>query len=597
MVLASSSLKVMGEACNVISRDVNGVYGASSFLRNEERSNKLWEEVQFQSQKARNDNEKLNFDVSGEEDDIFGAAKVKSEAARLNVEKHDNVVPSKDDKNINSNSGIIINNPKRPTLNKNSNLDNVREYSTSSNGRDKNDDYDASNNNQSNNSTKIQMTSSSVPSSRLERLFHYGALAAGVGIGMAQQSLKHYAAGTKPESAQSLILSPKNIERMAKKFSRMRGAALKIGQLLSFQDSTVLPPGIREVLLRVQNSAHYMLPGQLEKVMRDQLGDNWRSNYFASFQDVPIAAASIGQVHRAVTKNLEPVVIKVQYPGVADSIDSDLSNLALLLTASRILPAGLFLDKTIDNARLELKWECDYIREAQSLIRFRELLKDDDVFKVPKVYNELSGQHVLTMEEMKGTEVIKGNWNQDTANWIATQIMRLSLTEIAKFKFMQTDPNWANFLYNEKTNKIELLDFGATRDYGDEFIKNYLNCLRASILKDRDLVELYSKKLGYLTGLESAAMTQAHIDSILVLGEPFSPADNHGKNFDFGNQTVTDRVRSNIGTMLNERLTPPPEETYSLHRKLSGVYLLCARLKAKIPGEQIFKDVIGTEIQ
>lgn len=441
---------------------------------------------------------------------------------------------------------------------------------------------------------KFEMSQSEVPSTRLARIFHYGSLAAGVGMDAAKQGLKHYATGSKtPISMKSLFLSPTNIERMAKKFSQMRGAALKIGQMMSFQDSSILPAEIQQVLMRVQNSAHYMPPNQLEKVMLNDLGTEWRANYFASFDDIPMAAASIGQVHNAVTEDLTPVVVKVQYPGVVDSIDSDLNNLLMLLTASSILPAGLFLDKTIANARTELKWECDYIREAQNLIRFRDLVADDAAFTVPKVFHNLCGEHVLTMEKLQGVEIVKGDWNQETKNWIATNIMRLCLMEIGQFKFMQTDPNWANFLYNEKTGKIELLDFGAAREFNDDFIEDYINLLRAAVRKDRKLVERNSKKLGYLTGLESPQMTAAHIDSVMVLGEAFSPIDNKGQAFNFKNQTITDRVRGNIGLMLNERLTPPPEETYSLHRKLSGVYLLCARMGATVPCEQLFRDIIG----
>ncbi|GME81546.1 unnamed protein product [Ambrosiozyma monospora] len=390
---------------------------------------------------------------------------------------------------------------------------------------------------------EFELSQSEVPSSRLSRLFHYGSLAAGVGAEVLKEGAKKYATGQSP-SLGSLIMSPRNIERMAKKFSKMRGAALKIGQMMSFQDNAVLPPEVQQILLRVQNSAHYMPASQLEKTVSFELGDGWRSRLFASFNDVPIAAASIGQVHRAVTrKELEEVVVKVQYPGVADSIDSDLDNMLTLLTASRMLPPGLFLDKSVANARVELKWECDYIREATNIVRMSELLKDQTDFVVPKVYHDLSDEHILTMQYMKGTEIVKGNWNQETKDWIATQVMKLTLMEIYKLRFMQCDPNWANFLYNEETKKIELLDFGACREFGDEFVTNYVNCLRASVNKDRKLVAEYSKKLGFLTGLESEAMVNAHVDSILALGEPFSPADNNGKEYDFKNQTVTDRVR------------------------------------------------------
>lgn len=438
---------------------------------------------------------------------------------------------------------------------------------------------------------KVEMESSAVPSTRLGRIFHYGALAASMSLGAASEGLKRAASG---QGQGSLFLSPQNIERLAKRLSRMRGAALKIGQMLSFQDSLFLPEEIQQVLLRVQNNAHYMPPGQLESVIGGDLGSDWRSKNFASFEDVPMAAASIGQVHEAVTREGHTqVVVKVQYPGVADSIDSDLNNILLLLTASSLLPKGLFLEKSIANARIELKWECDYLREAQNIVRFGELLRNDAVFSVPKVFHNLSGPHVLTMEKMKGVEIAKGNWDQETKNWIASNIMRLCLKEISEFRFMQTDPNWANFLYNEQNKTIELLDFGASIEYSKDFIRNYVKLLRASIQKDREAIVKYSERLGYLTGLESPGMRAAHVESILALGEPFSPSNNHGHEYDFSNQTVTDRIRGKIGLMLNERLSPPPEETYSLHRKFSGVFLLCARLNAKVPCEQLFKEIVG----
>ena len=443
----------------------------------------------------------------------------------------------------------------------------------------------------------VKLSQAPIPSSRLGRLFHYGTLAASMGAHALKDTATHYAkTGTMPEM-KNVLLSPRNIELMARKFSQMRGAALKVGQMLSFQDNSVLPPDIQQILLRVQNSANYMPADQLEKTLSFELGDNWRGRLFASFDDIPIAAASIGQVHTAVTKKeLDQVVVKVQYPGVANSIDSDLDNILTLLTSTKLLPPGMFLEKSIANARVELKWECDYIREASNVVRYKEMLADEPAFVVPKIYHDLSDEHVLTMERMKGIEIAKGNWPQEVKSNISSEIMRLTLMEIYKFRFMQTDPNWANFLYNDKTGKIELLDFGACRDFEEAFTKPYANCLRAAVREDRAAAEKYSIELGFLTGLESDAMTNAHIDSILVLGEPFRQSSPDGL-YDFENQTITDRVRTNIKLMLNERLTPPPEETYSLHRKLSGAYLLCARMKAKIPAKQIFEDVIGLEYE
>jgi aarF domain-containing kinase len=121
----------------------------------------------------------------------------------------------------------------------------------------------------------------------------------------------------------------------------------------------MLPNSIQEVLQRVQDSADYMPAPQRNQVLANNLGTGWR-DLFSSFDEIPMAAASIGQVHGAILKSTgRRVAVKVQYPGVADSIDSDLNNLSILLTASRLLPKGLYLEKTIANARTELAWECD----------------------------------------------------------------------------------------------------------------------------------------------------------------------------------------------------------------------------------------------
>ncbi|KAL3495605.1 ABC1 family-domain-containing protein [Aspergillus germanicus] len=435
-----------------------------------------------------------------------------------------------------------------------------------------------------------KMVESRVPSSRLGRIWQYGGLATSMAFGAVGEGFRRVT-GSAEDAAGSLMFSAGNMERLVAKLSKMRGAALKLGQMISFQDSKMLPEPIQQVLQRVQDRADYMPAYQRDKVLTDNLGPNWR-DLFSSFEEVPMAAASIGQVHGAVLQSTgQSVAVKIQYPGVADSIDSDLNNLSILLTASRLLPRGLYLDKTIANARTELGWECDYTREAECADRFRTLLADDPVFYVPAIIPEASGKNVITMELLNGVAVTKiQTFTQSQRNWIGTQILRLCLREITEFKYMQTDPNWTNFLYNAATSRLELLDFGATRAYPSQFIDKYVATLRAASRSDRDTCHALSIDLGYLTGHESPAMVDAHVSSILTLAEPFM--DSSPDVYDFSDQTITERVKEFIPVMIRERLAPPPEETYSLHRKLSGAFLLCARLGSQVRCKELFRDAM-----
>ncbi|KAJ4389117.1 hypothetical protein N0V93_006579 [Gnomoniopsis smithogilvyi] len=438
--------------------------------------------------------------------------------------------------------------------------------------------------------TKHELRESRVPSSRLGRIWNYGGLAAGLVTGAISEGFNRSIGGG---GEGSLMLSPANMERLVAKLSTMRGAALKLGQMMSFQDSKMLPAPIQEVLQRVQDRADYMPAWQRDRVLTANLGSEWRDLY-SEFEEKPIAAASIGQVHRAVLKsNGARVAVKIQYPGVADSINSDLNNLRMLLAASKLLPKGLYLNKTIDNARVELGWECDYEREAQCAQRYRDLLAtEDDVFLVPQVYPEASGKQVLTMEFMDGVGVTRiQSFTQDQRDWIGTQILRLCLREITEFHFMQTDPNWTNFLYNSERDRLVLLDFGASREYPERFITLYVQLLAAASRSDRDTVKALSEELGYLTGHESRTMLDAHIASVLTLAEPF--LESAPELYDFRDQTITERVKAQIPVMIRERLAPPPEETYSLHRKLSGAFLLCARLGSRVRCREMFENAVA----
>merc|ERR1719264_2217974 len=183
-------------------------------------------------------------------------------------------------------------------------------------------------------------------------------------------------------------------------------------------------------------------PGMCSTMCNWDLGDNWKDN-FGSFSMKPFAAASIGQVHRASLPDGTEVAVKVQYPGVAKSIDSDIRNLLTLMKLLAFLPEGLFVDKIASHMAVELAQECDYKREALCGQRMKELLAPLEVYHVPAVYPELSATQVLTTEYIQGLTIDQcTTLPQNTRNLIASAVLRLCFTELFIHRYMQTDPNW-----------------------------------------------------------------------------------------------------------------------------------------------------------
>ncbi|KAI3635764.1 hypothetical protein MIR68_006402 [Amoeboaphelidium protococcarum] len=437
---------------------------------------------------------------------------------------------------------------------------------------------------------KKQLVAAKVPSSRVSRLVNYGQLGLSIGVNMLRgQSIK----------------SSDNLDTIVSTLSRMRGAALKLGQMLSLQDSEILPEEWRRVLVQLQNQAYYVPFEQVEPILIKELGSDQRS-VFQDFEETPRAAASIGQVHYASFKSpsgLIPVAVKIQYPNVAKSIISDLSTLKLILLASKLLPKGLFLDKTLEAARKELLLECDYRREAQMMIMFSQHLDNDQTLTsdtvrvtVPKVFADISSDNVLVSEWKDG--ITFGNLlspssariTQQRLNAIGQSMLKLCLNEIFTYNLMQTDPNWSNFLYNQHKNEVVLLDFGSSKSFDDNFVSLYRQLLISAVDMDRDSAIKLSQDIGYLTGYESQMMINAHLNSLFTLAVPFRKSG--GQTYDFGRTGVTTQVRSEIPIMLEHRLTPPPEETYTLHRKLSGIFLLCQRLGCRFNAAQLFDATV-----
>ena len=388
-----------------------------------------------------------------------------------------------------------------------------------------------------------------------------------------------------------LLLTSANATRLARRLSKMRGAAMKIGQMLSLESDDLLPTEFTEALAVLRDSADRMPPSQVRRALGRAYGKGWEQR-FQSFDFEPIAAASIGQVHAAVAADGRELALKIQYPGVAKSIESDVNNLAAVLRASRILPLELDPSGIIAEAKRQLRREADYLAEAESLERYRALVSEDPAVLVPGVHADLTTARVLAMDRVVGVplEDLRGPEHaQDVRDELGRVLQHLIFRELFEFRLMQTDPNFSNYLLIGG-DRLGLLDFGATQEIPPKLAGLYARLLRAAIDLDRSRLSDVAIELHFLTPEDRADRRERLLDLILLVCEPLRVRG----SYDFGASDLAARARS-VGLELAFRhgfLRPPPPETLFLHRKLAGTFLLCSRIRARVNARALLEPYL-----
>ncbi len=429
-----------------------------------------------------------------------------------------------------------------------------------------------------------------VPSGRMSRFTRLGAMTAGVAGNMAVNGLGQLAQGRRP-AMRDLLMTPQNITRVTEKLAQMRGAAMKIGQLMSMDTGEFLPPELAQIMARLRDDAHIMPPAQLKKVLNANWPDGWLGQ-FAKFDVRPIAAASIGQVHRARLKDGTDLAIKVQYPGVAQSIDSDVANVGALLRMSGLLPKGFELAPYLEEARKQLHLETDYVHEGENLTRFGQLLSDAPAFTVPVYFPDLSTGEVLAMSYVEGGPIEAAfDASKPERDRIADALIGLTLRELFDDGLMQTDPNFANYRYDAATGQIILLDFGATRVLDPVVVDQYRRLLAAGLAGDQQTMGDVAQEIGFVATDTAEGHRAAIMD---MMDMAFAALRNDGP-FDFTDKTLP-RAMQDAGMALAEGgfIPPPlPIDVLLLQRKFGGMFLLASQLGAQVDLRGYLKRYVG----
>ena len=307
-------------------------------------------------------------------------------------------------------------------------------------------------------------------------------MTAGVAGNMAMNGLTQLGRGERP-SARDLLLTPRNVGRITDQLAKMRGAAMKIGQLISMDGGDVLPRIGRDHG-PAPVGRPYHAAGAAEEDAERKLA-RWLAARVRTVRrptgcgGVYRPGASCAAARRARSGDQGPV------PRVAQSIDSDVANVGALVRMSGLLPAGFDLAPYLAEARRQLHEETDYQRESRQLLHFGALLKDDDRFDLPDPVAEWTTPVILAMTFRDGIPIEHlRSAAEDDRNAAARHLVELLLRELFVFGMMQTDPNFANYLYNPITNRIVLLDFGATRRIESRFADLYRRLILAGLAGD-----------------------------------------------------------------------------------------------------------------
>ncbi|MEC7175742.1 MAG: AarF/ABC1/UbiB kinase family protein, partial [Actinomycetota bacterium] len=411
-------------------------------------------------------------------------------------------------------------------------------------------------------------------SARVARL---GAIVGGTHLGTAARKVFADAERRSELDTEKQIATAQHV---TEELGQMKGALMKLGQMASYLDDA-LPEPLRAALATLQNSAPPMSAELASAVIAEELGAA-PDQLFAEWDPTPIAAASIGQVHRAIiidkaTGEERAVAVKVQYPGVDTAIAADLRNANILGTILKQGFGGLNPAEMVEEIKDRLTEELDYRREAANQQRFADFYRGHPTISIPDVVPEFSSSRVLTTELISGhtwSEVL--DWDQDERDAIAETMFRFVFRSLYRLRSFNGDPHPGNYIFH-RDGKVTFIDFGLVKDFTVDEMATFETMVRLAAV-EHDVP-------GFRTILEGAGMLQpdAPVDTTDV-GTYFSrfyePISQHR------NITWTPEYASGIVRHTFDRSSPisqyasVPRAFVFIQRINLGLYALLGDLNA-----------------
>jgi predicted unusual protein kinase regulating ubiquinone biosynthesis (AarF/ABC1/UbiB family) len=322
---------------------------------------------------------------------------------------------------------------------------------------------------------------------------------------------------------------------------------------------------------------------------RNETGKNPEEVY-AEFESEPFAAASLGQVHRARLKTGEPVAVKIQYPGIDRSIDSDFGNLKTMLATIRLSREqyGEVWD-AVEEVRQHFHREVDYVQEADTVEEFRRLLRDRDDVRIPKVYRDLSSRRVLTLEFIEGRHLrdyLKTRPSQEERDRIGDRLLDLFFRQAFDFGLLHADPHPGNYLFLDG-GRIGLLDFGCSKKFDAAFIKEHRSLFKLPI-GDVEALEKHIRAFGILG--DADPRREEKRAALLRMQKLDISRFHEDRVFDFGDERHYREVTAGFRELIRLGMTTPAYVLYV--RAKMGLYHLFHQLGSRIHCHRVYRKYV-----
>ncbi len=413
------------------------------------------------------------------------------------------------------------------------------------------------------------------------------------GLRYANSAPRLYAAAGDQRQLLRADLALRTAEEVADTLGAMKGVMMKLGQMASYVDDG-LSPAVRRTLARLQDSVPPMQPELAAAVVEEELGAP-PERAFARWDPQPIAAASIGQVHRAVTLDGRAVAVKIQYPGIAEMVAADLRNVRLLRRIARITAPGQDVDALLTELRDRVLEELDYRREAASQQLFAAYYRRHPAIQVPAVISELSTERMITSELSDGARFAElANWPQRERDMAAETIYRFVFRSLYQIGAFNGDPHPGNYLFH-RGGRVTFLDFGLVKHFTAAELEPLMQMNRdICIERDPEAFRRTLESAGFLRPYAPLS-TQTILEHLAVFYDTIREP---------GSLTITSEYASSVTRRFFDLRSPVaqylsiPQSYVILQRINLGLFALLGELRAtadwRAISEEIWPFVLGS---